>query len=212
MVAGSSRETEPIAAARGIRFESSPSSAIVDGDERRLARAGAQSARERDSSRSRERHDCFAPKRPRSARSSSRTTATAFRPANASAFSNASIAGRTTAPGRAWALRSCAGSRARTTERSPSMKARSGGARFVAAIPAHDRQRVIAQARRVSQDACPFVAAGVHRRAARARANCTSSRRASIRGSRSARSPIASSKPAARLCSLRASRARAFRF
>jgi signal transduction histidine kinase len=36
VVAGSSRETEPIATARGIRLESSPESAIVDGDERRL--------------------------------------------------------------------------------------------------------------------------------------------------------------------------------
>jgi signal transduction histidine kinase len=36
VVAGSSRETEPIAAARGIRLQSSPASAIVDGDERRL--------------------------------------------------------------------------------------------------------------------------------------------------------------------------------
>jgi signal transduction histidine kinase len=36
VVAGSSRETEPIATARGIRVTSSPASAIVDGDERRL--------------------------------------------------------------------------------------------------------------------------------------------------------------------------------
>ncbi len=36
VVTGSSREIEPIAAARGIRLESSPSSAIVDGEERRL--------------------------------------------------------------------------------------------------------------------------------------------------------------------------------
>ena len=36
VVTGSSREIEPIAAARGIRVESSPSSAIVDGEERRL--------------------------------------------------------------------------------------------------------------------------------------------------------------------------------
>jgi signal transduction histidine kinase len=36
VVASCSRETEPIAAARGIRLRSSPASAIVDGDERRL--------------------------------------------------------------------------------------------------------------------------------------------------------------------------------
>ncbi len=36
VVASCSRETEPIAAARGIRLKSSPASAIVDGDERRL--------------------------------------------------------------------------------------------------------------------------------------------------------------------------------
>jgi signal transduction histidine kinase len=36
VVAGSSREMEPIASARGIKLESSPSSAIVDGEERRL--------------------------------------------------------------------------------------------------------------------------------------------------------------------------------
>jgi len=36
VVAGTSRETEPVAAARGIRLESEPESAIVDGDERRL--------------------------------------------------------------------------------------------------------------------------------------------------------------------------------
>jgi signal transduction histidine kinase len=36
VVASSTRETRPIATARGIRVESSPSSAIVDGDERRL--------------------------------------------------------------------------------------------------------------------------------------------------------------------------------
>lgn len=36
VVASASRETEPIAAARGIRLESAASSAIVDGDERRL--------------------------------------------------------------------------------------------------------------------------------------------------------------------------------
>jgi signal transduction histidine kinase len=36
VVASSSRETEAIAVARGIRLESKPSSAIVDGDERRL--------------------------------------------------------------------------------------------------------------------------------------------------------------------------------
>lgn len=36
IVAGTSRETEPIALARGIKLESAPASAIVDGDERRL--------------------------------------------------------------------------------------------------------------------------------------------------------------------------------
>lgn len=36
VVADSARETEPIASTRGIRLESSPSSAIVDGDARRL--------------------------------------------------------------------------------------------------------------------------------------------------------------------------------
>ncbi len=36
VVASASRETEPLARARGIRLESAPSSAIVDGDERRL--------------------------------------------------------------------------------------------------------------------------------------------------------------------------------
>jgi signal transduction histidine kinase len=36
IVTGTSRETEPIAAARGIRLESAPESAIVDGDDRRL--------------------------------------------------------------------------------------------------------------------------------------------------------------------------------
>ena len=36
VVTGTSRETEPIAATRGIRLESAPESAIVDGDERRL--------------------------------------------------------------------------------------------------------------------------------------------------------------------------------
>jgi signal transduction histidine kinase len=36
VVVGSSRETESVAAARGLRLESSPESAIVDGDERRL--------------------------------------------------------------------------------------------------------------------------------------------------------------------------------
>jgi signal transduction histidine kinase len=36
VVSGTSRETEPIAAARGVRLQSSPQSAIVDGDERRL--------------------------------------------------------------------------------------------------------------------------------------------------------------------------------
>ncbi len=36
VVADSSSETQPIATARGIRLESSPASAIVDGDERRL--------------------------------------------------------------------------------------------------------------------------------------------------------------------------------
>jgi two-component system OmpR family sensor kinase len=36
IVTGTSRETEPIAATRGIRLESAPQSAIVDGDERRL--------------------------------------------------------------------------------------------------------------------------------------------------------------------------------
>jgi signal transduction histidine kinase len=36
VVADSSIETQPIASARGIRLESSPTSAIVDGDERRL--------------------------------------------------------------------------------------------------------------------------------------------------------------------------------
>lgn len=36
IVASASRETEPIANARGVRLESSPASAIVDGDERRL--------------------------------------------------------------------------------------------------------------------------------------------------------------------------------
>lgn len=36
VVANSSRETAPLAAARGIRLTSSPASAIVDGDERRL--------------------------------------------------------------------------------------------------------------------------------------------------------------------------------
>ncbi len=36
VVASSSRETQPVAAARGIRLDVSPSSAIVDGDERRL--------------------------------------------------------------------------------------------------------------------------------------------------------------------------------
>lgn len=36
IVTGTSRETEPVAAARGIRLESAPESAIVDGDERRL--------------------------------------------------------------------------------------------------------------------------------------------------------------------------------
>jgi signal transduction histidine kinase len=36
VVTGTSRETEPVAAARGIRLESVPESAIVDGDERRL--------------------------------------------------------------------------------------------------------------------------------------------------------------------------------
>lgn len=36
VVTGTSRESEPIAAARGIRLESAPESAIVDGDERRL--------------------------------------------------------------------------------------------------------------------------------------------------------------------------------
>ncbi|MGC1379586.1 MAG: HAMP domain-containing sensor histidine kinase [Candidatus Baltobacteraceae bacterium] len=36
VVASSSRETEPVATARGIRLEASASSAIVDGDERRL--------------------------------------------------------------------------------------------------------------------------------------------------------------------------------
>lgn len=36
VVADSSSETQPIATARGIRLESTPSSAIVDGDERRL--------------------------------------------------------------------------------------------------------------------------------------------------------------------------------
>jgi signal transduction histidine kinase len=36
IVAGASRETEPIAAARGVRIDSLPASAIVDGDERRL--------------------------------------------------------------------------------------------------------------------------------------------------------------------------------
>jgi signal transduction histidine kinase len=36
VVTGTSRENEPIAAARGIRLESAPESAIVDGDERRL--------------------------------------------------------------------------------------------------------------------------------------------------------------------------------
>lgn len=36
VVTGTSRETEPVAAARGIRLESATESAIVDGDERRL--------------------------------------------------------------------------------------------------------------------------------------------------------------------------------
>jgi two-component system, OmpR family, sensor kinase len=36
VVTGASRESEPIATARGIRLESAPESAIVDGDERRL--------------------------------------------------------------------------------------------------------------------------------------------------------------------------------
>lgn len=36
IVVGSSRETQPLAQARGVHLESSPSSAIVDGDERRL--------------------------------------------------------------------------------------------------------------------------------------------------------------------------------
>jgi signal transduction histidine kinase len=36
VVASSSRETAPVATARGIRLETSPGSAIVDGDERRL--------------------------------------------------------------------------------------------------------------------------------------------------------------------------------
>lgn len=36
IVASASRETEPVATARGVRLESSPASAIVDGDERRL--------------------------------------------------------------------------------------------------------------------------------------------------------------------------------
>lgn len=36
IVSSASRETEPIANARGVRLETSPASAIVDGDERRL--------------------------------------------------------------------------------------------------------------------------------------------------------------------------------
>jgi signal transduction histidine kinase len=36
IVAGSSRDSEPVANARGVRLETTPNSAIVDGDERRL--------------------------------------------------------------------------------------------------------------------------------------------------------------------------------
>ena len=93
----------------------SAASAIVDGDERRLRELVAQPARERDSSRTRERAHRFAPKRPHRAKSSSTTTATASHPPSASASSNASIGAPTTVRARASASRSCAGSRARTT-------------------------------------------------------------------------------------------------